>query len=165
MTRLIGTFVLLVLFAVTVPAFLPADPFFDRLKGDWSGKGTAFGSEAMVQTKWELLLNEKFYRLSLTYTTKGRDGSEQTFAGHGYYQSKGEGNYEGYWFDSQGNQYPIKAKLEGDSLTALWGIPGKVEGKSIYRLSDADKRFEVNDSIKAKDGSWRDFSRFELLRK
>ncbi len=153
------------LLASNVNALSPADPFLDRLQGEWTGQGTAFGTAAQVQTKWEWILNGKFFRLSLAYTTKNKEGVEQTFSGHGYYQAKGEGLYEGYWFDSQGNQYPIKAKLEGDSLTALWGIPGKIEGKSIYSLTDSDKVFGVNDSLKQKDGSWRDFSRFELKRK
>jgi len=153
------------LLASNVLALTPTDPFLDRLKGEWTAHGTAFGVTAKVETKWESVLNGEFFRLSLSYTTKNKDGVEQTFAGHGYYQAKREGVYEGYWFDTQGNQYPIKAKLEGDSLTALWGIPGKIEGKSVYSLTDSDKLFGVNDSLKQKDGSWRDFSRFELKRK
>ncbi len=165
MKRLASISILLVLVSANAIAVSPVDPFFDRLQGDWTGQGTAFGSSAMVQTKWEWLLNGKFFRLSLSYTTKNRAGAEQIFSGHGYYQAKGEGTYQGYWFDSQGNQYPIKAKLEGDSLTALWGIPGKIEGQSIYKLSDSDKAFEVNDSLKQKDGSWKELSRFSLKRK
>jgi len=157
--------ILVLLLVSSANALSPADPFLDRLQGDWTGQGTAFGLTAQVQTKWESVLDGKFVRLSLSYTTKTLSGVEQSFAGHGYYQAKGEGVYEGYWFDTQGNQYPIKAKLEGDSLTALWGIPGKVEGKSVYSLTDSGKLFAVNDSLKQKDGSWKDFSRFELKRK
>lgn len=165
MKRWKGIATLVVLLASNLFAFAPADPFLDRLQGEWTGNGTAFGLTAQVQTKWESVLDGKFVRLSLSYTTKTNSGVEQTFAGHGYYQAKGEGVYEGYWFDTQGNQYPIKAKLERDSLTALWGIPGKIEGKSVYSLTDSDKSFVVNDSLKQKDGSWKDFSRFELKRK
>jgi hypothetical protein len=165
MKRFIGVTALLLLLSFNSIAVLRAVPFLDRLQGEWTGQGTAFGLAAQVQTKWESVLDGKFVRLSLSYTTKTNSGVEQTFAGHGYYQAKGEGAYEGYWFDTQGNQYPIKAKLEGNSLTALWGIPGKIEGKSVYSLTDSDKSFGVNDSLKQKDGSWRDFSRFELKRK
>jgi len=157
--------ILVLLLVSSANALSPADPFLDRLQGDWTGQGTAFGLTAQVQTKWESVLDGKFVRLSLSYTTKTLSGVEQSFAGHGYYQAKGEGVYEGCWFDTQGNQYPIKAKLEGTSLTALWGLPGKVEGKSVYSLTDSDKSFGVNDSLKQKDGSWKDFSRFELKRK
>jgi hypothetical protein len=165
MNRFSRITVLVFLLASNGLALSPADPFLDRLQGEWTGQGTAFGLTARVQTNWESVLNGKFFRLSLSYTTKNKDGVEQAFSGHGYYQAKGEGVYEGYWFDTQGNQYPIKAKLEGDSLTALWGIPGKIEGKSVYSLTDSDKVFGVHDSLKQKDGSWRDFSRFELKRK
>lgn len=138
------------------------DSFFTRSEGEWNGQGKAFGSPAQGHYKWEKILDGKFFRLSVKYTTKGSDGSERVFSGHGYYQSKGNGVYEGQWFDSQGNQYPIKASLEADTLTALWMIPGKVEGKSVYRLSEGS--FFVNDSIKS-NGEWREFSTFELKKK
>lgn len=141
------------------------DSFFARSEGEWSGQGKAFGATAQGQYKWEKILDGKFFRLSLSYTTKGSDGVERVFSGHGYYQSKGNGVYEGQWFDSQGNQYPIKATLEGDALTALWGIPGKIEGRSIYRLSDEGKKFVVTDAMKQADGNWREFSNFELSKK
>ena len=165
MNRYTKISVLVFFLASNVFASPSADPFLDRLQGEWTGQGTAFGLTAQVQTKWESVLEGKFVRLSLSYTTKTLSGVEQTFAGHGYYQAKGTGVYEGYWFDTQGNQYPIKAKLEGDSLTALWGIPGKIEGKSVYTLTDSGKSFGVTDSLKQKDGSWKGFSRFELKRK
>ena len=136
---------------------------FTRFEGEWSGQGKAFGLSAQGQYKWEKILDGKFYRLSLSYTTRASDGTERVFSGHGYYQAKGNGAYEGQWFDSQGNQYPIKATLDGDALTALWGIPGKIEGRSIYRLSE--NKFLVTDAMKAADGSWREFSNFELSKK
>ncbi len=139
-----------------------ADPFLARLQGEWSGEGTAFGSKATVQQKWEWILGEKFFRLSLKYETKTADGKSQVFEGQGIYKAKGEGKYEGQWFDVQGNQYPIQAQLEGDALVALWGIPGKIEGRSIYRLVESGKALEASDSMKGKDGSWKDFSRFNL---
>ncbi len=145
-------------------AFSSPDPFFNRLQGDWTGEGMAFGAQARIQTKWEWALEGKFFRLSLKYETKGSDGSVQVFAGHAYYQAARQGAYEGQWFDSLGNQYPIKARLEGDALIALWGIPGKIEGKSVYRLTESDKGFEVTDALKQKDGSWKEFSRFKLHR-
>jgi hypothetical protein len=158
-----------IIIAITLALFIsvsarPAnnfDPFLSRLQGAWNGEGTAFGSKATVQQKWEWTLNDKFLRLSLKYETKAADGKTQVFEGHGYYKAKGEGKYEGQWFDSQGNQYPINATLEGDALIALWGIPGRVEGKSTYRLVEA-KQLEAIDAIKQKDGGWREFSRFNL---
>lgn len=162
----------IVIVAMTLALFVPVlarpanyfDPFFSRLQGAWNGEGTAFGSKAAVWQKWEWILGDKFFRLSLKYETKGADGKTQAFEGHGYYKAKGEGKYEGQWFDLQGNQYPINATLEGDALVALWGIPGKVEGRSTYRLIESGKQLEATDAIKQKDGGWREFSRFNLRR-
>ncbi len=95
------------------------DPFFARLQGEWRGEGTAFGTTARVQQQWTWQLGGKFFRLSLRYETKSKDGTTQVFEGHGYYQAKGGGKYLGRWFDSQGNDYPINAQLEGDALVAL----------------------------------------------
>jgi hypothetical protein len=140
------------------------DSYLSRLQGVWNGDGTAFGGKATVQQKWEWVLGDKFFRLSLKYEIKGADGKTQVFEGHGYYKAKGEGKYEGQWFDLQGNQYPINATIEGDALVAMWGIPGKVEGRSTYRLIESGKQLEATDALKQKDGGWREFSRFNLRR-
>jgi hypothetical protein len=47
---------------------------------------------------------------------------------------------------------------------AIWGIPGKVEGRSTYRLIESGKQLEATDALKQKDGGWREFSRFNLRR-
>jgi hypothetical protein len=161
--KIAAAFVFQLVLLMSINAFAVSDPFFDRLQGDWTGQGSAFGRPAQIKTNFEWVLEKKFTRLSLSYTTKVADGSERIFSGHAYYNAKGDGKYEGYWFDSQGNQYPIQAKLEGDTLTALWGIPGKSEGKSVYRLSEGS--FFVNDYVKQPNGEWREFSKFELKKK
>ncbi len=142
-----------------------ADPFLSRLGGAWTGEGTAFGSASKIQAEWDWVLAGNFFRLRLQYAAGAADGAAPDFAGHAYYKVVEPGAYEGHWFDSMGNQYPITAKLEGESLTANWGIPGKTEGRSIYRLEDAGKGFAIIDAVKQKDGSWQDFSRFKLQRK
>jgi hypothetical protein len=141
-----------------------ADPFFNQLQGEWAGEGTAFGASAAVKQKWEWVLGEKFFRLNLRYEVKAADGRTQLFEGHGYYRSKGNDRYEGQWFDIQGNQYPLSGQVEAGVLITLWGIPGKLEGRSIYRLSDSGKQLESIDSLKQKDGGWKEFSRFTLKR-
>ncbi len=141
-----------------------SDSFLGRLQGRWNGEGTAFGGKATVWQKWEWVLGDKFFRLSLKYETKGADGKSQVFEGSGYYKAKGEGKYEGQWLDSQGNLYPINAQIEGDALVALWGITGRIEGKSIYRLIESGKQLEATDAIRQKDGGWIEFSRLNLRR-
>jgi hypothetical protein len=56
----------------------------------------------------------------------------------------------------------VKATLDGNTLTSLWGEPGKSEGQSIYRINEAAKTLEIMDATRQKDGSWKEFSRFNL---
>ena len=136
--------------------------FLERLQGTWQGDGKAFGMPARLQMKWEWVLERKFLHLSLKTETQ-RDGKVQTFEGHAYYRSGGEGAYEGGWFDTRGESFPINGKVEGDSLTVLWGAPRQEQGKSVYRFLEASK-LEVVDSVKQKDGTWREFGRFVVIR-
>ncbi|MBP6822035.1 MAG: hypothetical protein KA368_10860 [Acidobacteria bacterium] len=138
-----------------------ADEPLKAFEGAWTGSGKFFGMDATTQARWERLLGGKFLRLTISYEMKTPDGKAQKFEGIGYYQSKG-GKYEGHWFDSQGNSYPLTATFESDTLTSLWGEPGKSEGKSTYRINAAEKTLEVVDATKQKDGSWKEFSRFKL---
>jgi hypothetical protein len=138
--------------------------FLDRLQGAWQGDGKAFGLPAHLQMKWEWVLGKKFLRLSLKTRTRGSTGQEQTvFEGHAYYRSAGEGKYEGEWFDSRGESFSIKGTVDGESLTALWGAPGKEQGKSVYKFVESD-RLEVVDSVRQQDGTWKEFGRFNLSR-
>jgi hypothetical protein len=129
-----------------------------RWVGDWTGEGKFFGQPATQYLKWERVLEGKFLRLSLRVEAAGKT----LFEGHAYYQQTEAVHYEARWFDAQGHSYPIKARLDADTLTAFWGEPSKEEGKSTYRLLEAGKRLEVVDAIHNKDGSWREFWRFML---
>ena len=53
--------------------------------------------------------------------------------------------------------FPIKAQADGDALVALWGSADQEQGKSVYRLLEPAK-MEVIDSVRQKDGTWREFS-------
>lgn len=135
-----------------------------RLAGSWSGQGQHLGKKATQQLKWERVLEGKFARLSLRVEPKPSAGGNQAFEGHAYYRRTEAGHYKGNWFDSQGNAFPINAQQGGDTLTAMWGEPGKEEGRSTYRLFEAGSKLEVVDAFRAKDGSWREFGRFVLSR-
>jgi len=141
----------------------PADAFLNRLEGTWQGDGKAFGRSARLQMKWEWVLGGKFLRLSMKTETQSAPGKVQAFEGHAYYRSAGEGKYEGSWFDSRGTSFPIKGDNERDALTALWGTPEQEQGKSVYKLLETGK-LEVVDSVKGKDGTWREFGRFVVTR-
>ncbi|MFY9610678.1 MAG: hypothetical protein WAU45_18965 [Blastocatellia bacterium] len=145
-------------------ATIQEDAILTRLAGSWSGEGQHLGKKANQQLKWERVLEGKFARLSLRVETKSAGGGNQIFEGHAYYRQTEAGHYKANWFDSQGNAFPINAQQGGDTLTALWGEPGKEEGRSTYRLLDAGKKLEVVDAFRAKDGSWKEFGRFVLSR-
>lgn len=153
----------------TVRAQLPVtattnDRFLSRIVGDWRGEGTFSKASSQGWGKWEAVLEENFVRFSVKFEIKTDAGSTRTFAGHAYYSTITHGEILGHWFDSEGHQYPIKSFVSGDTMTTFWGIPGSVEGRSTYRLTDADKGLELVDSFKRKDGTWQELNRFTFRR-
>ena len=157
-TPLLG--LLLLLTAVTAQS--QTDSIFKRLSGTWKGEGKALGMPATLQLSWEWVLGEKFLRLSLKNEMKVPDGQVRVFEGHAYYQPS-EAKCEGTWFDSRGVSFPLKCSVEGQSLTAIWGTPETEQGKSVYSLV-AGGKLEVVDSVRQKDGTWREFGRFVMSR-
>ena len=155
-----------VLFLLLVPsqATSQGNAFLSRLEGKWQGEGKTLGMGANLELKWEWVLNNKFLRLSLRNEMSNANGQKQVFEGQAYYQSVAGDKYEAQWFDSRGLTFPIKAHVEGDALVSFWGSPDKEEGKSTYRLVDAST-LEVIDTVRQKDGNWREFGRATLKRK
>jgi hypothetical protein len=138
------------------------DSPLNRFQGSWEGPGKAFGMDARLRMKWEWVLGNKFVRLNIINEMRNASGKSQVFEGHAYYAPavKGDGSgFEARWFDSRGVSFPIKANMEGDALVALWGTPEQEQGRSTYRLIEPGK-LEVVDSVKQKDGTWREFGRF-----
>ena len=153
----------LALLLFTASAVYPqSDAIFKRLHGSWSGEGKTLEMPASLRMSWEWVLGEKFLRLSLKNEMKAANGQVQHFEGHAYYQPS-EAKCEGTWFDSRGMSFPIKCTVEGQALTAMWGAAGTENGKSVYSLL-SDGKLEVVDSVKQKDGSWKDFGRFVMSR-
>ena len=103
-------------------------------------------------------------KVSLRHEVSTPNNSKQIFEGLAYYQPQGTDKYAAHWFDSRGVTFPIKAYVEGNTLTSLWGSPDKEEGKSTYQLID-DSTLRVVDSVKQKDGTFREFSSATLKRK
>ena len=130
---------------------------FEKLSGNWKGTGVVQGMESEITMKWESVLAGKFYRLSFKNNMKGKNGNI-VFEGTAFYKFKSAAETEGNWFDSFGFIRPIKASLETNKITADWGNKETEEGKTVYNLVEADK-LEVVDSIKTKDGTWREFGR------
>jgi hypothetical protein len=139
------------------------DAFLNRLQGSWQGEGKAMGAAARLQLKWEWVLGGKFLRLSLKNEMQRAAGETQAFEGHAYYRLASPGKCEGKWFDSRGESFPISCNVEGEALTSLWGTPEQEQGKSVYRFLEAGK-LEVVDSVMAKNGTWKEFGRFIVIR-
>jgi hypothetical protein len=148
---------------IPVVASSQQDNFLKRLQGDWEGDGTAMGGAAHLRIKWEWVLDNKFLRLSLKSDMTARDGSKRTFEGQAYYRSAGVDKYVAHWFDSRGVTFPISAALDGNTLVASWGSAETEQGNSTYRLID-ETTMEVVDSVKQKDGMFREFGRVTLKR-
>ena len=142
------------------------EPLVNRFSGIWRGEGKAFGMTARLDMKWEQVLENKFVRLSLRNEMQNANGQKRVFEGHAYYQPVGavtDGKYEARWFDSRGVSFHIKAQTEGDTLVAFWGSPETEQGKSVYQVVGPGK-MEVVDSVRQKDGTWREFGRFIVHR-
>ena len=148
------------LFLLPGAVYPQSDNIFKRLNGSWRGEGKTLEMPATLRMSWEWVLGEKFLRLSLKNEMRAASGNVQLFEGHAYYQPS-EGKCEGTWFDSRGMSFPIKCTVEGQSLTAMWGATGQENGKSVYRIL-ADGKLEVIDSVKQKDGTWKEFGRFVM---
>ncbi len=154
------------LLLLLVPAYASSqdDKFLKRLQGEWEGDGTALGGAARLRIKWEWVLDNKFLRLSLRSEMSAADGARRLFEGQAYYRPSGVDKYVAHWFDSRGVTFPIKAQLDGSTLVAWWGTPETEEGKSTYQLID-ETTMEIVDSVKLKDGTFREFGRAKLTRR
>ena len=118
---------------------------------------------ARLQMKWEWVLGRKFLRLSLKNETQSaparyRPSKDTRTIGRPAKESTKENGST-----RAANPSQSKATVEGDALTALWGAPGQEQGKSVYRFLEAGK-LEVVDSVRQKDGTWKEFGRFVVIR-
>jgi hypothetical protein len=148
---------------LAVHADEPSDNFLNRLSGVWKAEGMAFGMEAKFHMQWAWVLQNRFIQLSYKIEMRGKDGQPRIFEGTAFYKPGASGKYEGTWFDSQRSIHPIEATADSAALTSFWGKPETEQGKSVYRLLD-ENRIEVVDAVRAKDGSWREFSRNTFAR-
>lgn len=135
-----------------------SNDFLKRFIGTWKGKGKVAGLDSKVVMIWENTLDNKFVKLSFRNEMKRKDGVTQLFEGVAYYKAIDDQKFQASWFDSGGEFHPIDARIEENSLNSLWGTEATKLGRTIYRLV-AEKKMEVVDSIRLKDGTWREFGR------
>ncbi len=145
------------------PTTKTTNDFLKSFLGTWKGAGKVMGLESKIDLVWETVLDGKFVKISSRIEMKKKDGGTQIFEGVAYYKAIDEQKYQGNWFDSGGDALPIDARIEGNALNALWGTEETKLGRTIYRLVD-EKNMEVVDSIRLKDGTWREFGRVVYVR-
>jgi hypothetical protein len=132
-----------------------------RWLGTWQGSGTNSGVDADLTLRFEHILGGRFVRLTLSNQI-GPPATREEFEGLALYWPEG-GQLRGSWFDSHGAVFALEAKVFGDTLLAIWHNEQEPRGRSSYRLVPP-AMMEVIDSVRASDGSWREFARYQLKR-
>ncbi|HZY81803.1 MAG TPA: hypothetical protein VFE50_19905 [Cyclobacteriaceae bacterium] len=135
----------------------------ERLSGEWTADGKAFGMPAKIFMKWEPALEGKFMKLTYNMEMTTKDGKRQVFNGIAFYKPKGDGTFVATWVDSSGDMHPIAATVDGSTLVSVWGTPETKLGKTTYAFIDDDK-VEIVDQIKRND-KWNEFNRNTVVRK
>ena len=159
---LVGALVFLTLeIAGHAGAAPPAPLPLDRWLGTWQGPGSNSGVSANLTLRFERALGERFVKVSLSNQIGPPETREQ-FEGLALYWPAGAGQIRGSWFDSQGTVYALDVQVFGETLLAIWHDE-QPRGRSSYRLVQPGV-LEVIDSVRAPDGSWREFARYQLKR-
>jgi hypothetical protein len=141
-----------------------ARSFFEKLAGEWQGKGVVNGNAAEIRMHWEPVLDGQFLRLSMENRMILPDGKTWPFLSQAFYRIGKDGAIAGNWFDSRGISLPLAGSVDGDSMTILWGTEASAErGRSSYRL--AADALEVTDEVANEEGAYEVFGRTRLARK
>lgn len=124
--------------------------------GHWQSNGDAFGNPAISTIRWSKELKEKFARIDYAINTIIDEKPVTTFSGVAYYRSLADHTYQAFWADSEGSLHPIKAKLEGKTLTSIWGVEGSKLGRTRYKIMENDA-MQVTDWV-FRDNEWKQFN-------
>ncbi|MCW5911541.1 MAG: DUF1579 family protein [Cyclobacteriaceae bacterium] len=154
---------LLILFSCYAHAQENSNDILNKLNGNWSAKGAAFGMPATITMSWLPALEGKFHQLNYKMLMTGKDGNLMVFEGAAFYKRLSENSFTATWFDSQGNMHPITASSDATTLTSLWGTPETQQGKTTYRFV-SNNEVEVTDYVMKKDGTWSKFNQNTLAR-
>ena len=134
-------------------------PSLDWLVGSWAGEGIVQGQASEAKLEVGPALGGKFLELGYRFSTKG--ARPYAFEGRAFSRPVGGRDWRADWFDSRGMVWPIGASVEGDTLTANWGTADTERGRTVYRLL-RDGRIELVDTVRRRDGTWREFGRHIL---
>jgi ketosteroid isomerase-like protein len=144
-------------FIAIAAATANAGDIFTRFEGEWRGAGKVNGMDSTLTMKWEPALGGRFWKLSFRNEMRSPQGVFP-FEGTAMYQQSKDRKITGSWFDSRGVKFGITSIVDGDALVSEWGSPETEAGKTVYKLTSADS-MEVVDSVKGKDGAYKEFGR------
>lgn len=154
--RALNIALVVVLLAVAVPAgsqesTMPSGTY--RLLGSWSADCSAWGTPARCTLAWSEGLHPS--QIIIQYAIAAQSDGAAIFSGKGVYRVLSDNAFDGYWHDSGGAIHPLAASWDKGALTTYWGIAGSEQGRTRYRITDADQ-LEVTDWSLG-ESAWRQF--------
>ncbi|MEL6876015.1 MAG: hypothetical protein AAGM33_11125 [Pseudomonadota bacterium] len=132
----------------------------ERISGTWTATGNSFGENVKSRMVWSPVLAGRFHRID--YQIMIDPKKAQSFTGVGHYKATDEQRTTGYWADNGGDLHPLSVEFEDNAIVSIWGVAGKKQGRTEYRMTAAD-RLMVTDWLLTASG-WREFNRAEFVR-
>ncbi|MEP3467537.1 MAG: hypothetical protein ABJN65_16065 [Parasphingorhabdus sp.] len=150
-----GAFLCLVL---TAPSLQAEDSptILERFTGTWIASGNSFGDDVEVKMTWSKILSGQFYRIDYQINMMNN------FSGVGHYKATKERTTSGYWADNSGDLHPLSVEFKDNAIVTIWGVAGKKQGRTEYRLVNKDQATVTDWLLTA--GIWNKFNHGEFVR-
>lgn len=132
-------------------------PLAAQLAGNWIGTGRIQGADVAVTLTLQPALAQRTWELH--WQNLGSGDGKGRFEGRATYDSWSKEGVTGSWWDSGGGRFELQGTSTDRSLDMHWGQAGR----TVYTLT-AEDELEVVDSLKTRDGSWKEFGRSKLRR-
>lgn len=136
---------------------ITSNNFLVKMMGHWQN------NQKQTSLRCEPELNFNYMKLVYKRPIKTADNINISFEGTAIYKAQNSHLLTGIWYDSNGDLLPIKASIENNSFTALWGNNETVQGKTLYFFLD-EKTLEITDFIKNTSGIWQQFNKATLIK-
>lgn len=142
---------------MTIPSANAEEPqnILDRFTGTWISTGNSFGADVKTEMMWSKTLGGQFHRIDYTIQM------QNSFKGIGHYKATNTQATSGYWVDNSGDFHPLSVKLGENAISTVWGIAGKKQGRTEYRL-ESQGRAIVTDWILT-TGGWKQFNQATFI--
>jgi hypothetical protein len=144
---------------LSIPA--AAAPAWPPLTGTWRGPYRLQDRPLELAHEWTPVLAGRFLELRHAVHAPGAPGP--VFSAVALYHRPDSAGADGVWFDSGGQQRPVRLRGEAPAWTADWGTPETERGRTVYRM-DGDSALVVVDSVLTRAGAWREFGTGRLRR-